>query len=261
MKYISVSSGSSGNCHFVQTGSTRLIIDAGISGKRIEEGLNIHNESLKKVNGIFVTHEHIDHIQGVGVISRKFDLPIYATEGTWDNMEKSLGKIASHNIKEIKVGKKLDLDDVRIEAFGTSHDAKESCGFTITNGKRILAIATDLGYVSEEVYQCIEGAHMAVVESNYDPEMLKFSGYPQSLKARIRSEVGHLSNMECAFLSCALAKAGTQRILLAHLSKENNMPVLAYQTVEEVLKSHGISGSDVGLDVLKRDVVSNVYSL
>ncbi|MGL5440462.1 MAG: MBL fold metallo-hydrolase [Filifactoraceae bacterium] len=261
MKYISVSSGSSGNCHFVKSGSTCLIIDAGISGKRIEDGLSFHDENLKKVNGIFVTHEHIDHIQGVGVISRKYDIPIYATEGTWENMVKTIGKIASHNIKEIKAGKKVDIDEVRIEAFRTSHDAKDSCGFTVTNGKKILAIATDLGYVSDEVFKAIEGANMAVVESNYDPEMLKFSSYPVNLKTRIRSEVGHLSNMECAFLSCALAKAGTERILLAHLSKENNMPLLAYQTVEEVLKSHGITGSDVGLDVLRRDKVSNVYSV
>lgn len=143
MKYISVSSGSSGNCHFVKTGSTRIIIDAGISGKRIEEGLNYHNESLKKVNGIFVTHEHIDHIQGVGVISRKYDLPIYASEGTWNNMERSIGKIASHNVKVIKVGKRCDLDEVRIESFATSHDASESCGYTVSNGNKVIAIATD----------------------------------------------------------------------------------------------------------------------
>lgn len=261
MKYISVASGSSGNCHFIQTGKTRLIIDAGISGKRIEEGLNIHDETLKKVNGIFVTHEHIDHVQSVGVISRKYDLPIYATQGTWDGMRETIKNIKEHNIRVIKCGKKIELEDVEVMPFTISHDAKEPCGYTIYNGKKQIAVATDMGFVSDEVFHYLQKSDLAAIEANYDHEMLKYSTYPPELKARIRSDVGHLSNMESGFLACALAKAGTKRILLAHLSKENNMPNLAYQTVEEILKSHNISAEEVGLDILKRNCVSDVYTI
>lgn len=261
MKYISLSSGSCGNSHFIETNKTKILVDAGISGKKIIDNLNEHEKDLNNLNAILVTHEHTDHIKSVGVISRKFDVPIYATEKTWEEIQYLIGNIKEKNIVVIEKNKKIGIGDLEIDSFKTNHDAVDSVGFTLNNGKKKISIVTDLGVVTQEVFEKIKGSDIAVIESNYDDDMLSFCSYAPSLKKRIRSELGHLSNNEAAYLAIALVKSGTGKILLGHLSKESNLPQLAFQTVGEILTSHKMGPKDVSLDVLLRGKVSKMYSI
>lgn len=261
MQYISVSSGSSGNCHFISDGSTKILIDAGLSGKKIEKNLLEHSQELKDIQGIFVTHEHLDHIKGVGILSRRYDIPVYATEGTWRGMEEGLGNIVEKNKKIIEIGDSVEVGTIQLDAYSVLHDALEPCGFTITDGRKKISIATDLGYVTEEVIDSLQGSELVVLESNYDDELLRYSGYPYALKSRLRSNQGHLSNEDAGKLSVFLVQSGITRIALAHLSKENNHPMLAQQVVYEMMKEQLITEKDVELSVLLRDCVSEQYIL
>lgn len=261
MNYISLSSGSCGNSHFIEGDNTKIIVDAGISGKKIVENLSVHGKNLENLNAILVTHEHIDHIKAVGILSRKFNAPIYATDQTWEQMEAQMGKIASSNIKTFKSGDTLHIGAVKVDSFSISHDAIDPVGYAFTQDNKKIAIVTDTGMVSEEIFDKIKGSDIAVIESNYDDEMLSFCGYPPTLKQRIRSDYGHLSNSEAGYLGIALVKSGTKKLLLAHLSKDSNLPQLAFQTVGTILTSHGITPKDVGLDVIHRGKVSRLYSI
>ena len=261
MNYISLSSGSCGNCHYLEGDNTKIIVDAGISGKRIIENLNVHGKNLTGLNAIMVTHEHTDHIHAVGILSRKFDAPVYATEKTWEQMESTLGKIASNNIKILHKGELVQIGSVTIDSFSISHDAADPVGYSFVEARKKIAIVTDTGLITKEMFEKIKGADIAVIESNYDEEMLSFCGYSPSLKQRIRSDYGHLSNSEAGYLGIALVKTGTKNLLLAHLSRESNLPQLAFQTVGSILTSHGFSPKDVGLDVIHRGKVSRLYSI
>ncbi|MDO5094917.1 MAG: MBL fold metallo-hydrolase [Peptostreptococcaceae bacterium] len=261
MKYISLSSGSCGNSHYIEGKDTKLIVDAGISGRKIVEHLAVHNRDLCGLDAILVTHEHFDHIQAVGILSRKFDAPIYATEKTWEQMKKYLGKIADKNIVIFEKGETLEIGSMEVDTFAISHDAADPVGYAFRQNNKKLAIVTDLGIITDEVFQKIKGADIAVVESNYDDEMLSFCSYSYQLKQRIRSEVGHLSNSEAGYLGTALVKSGTKKLLLAHLSKESNLPQLAFQTVGTILTAQGLGPKDVGLDVMLRGKVSRMYSI
>lgn len=259
MKYISLSSGSCGNSHYIECGDTKLIVDAGISGRKITEHLGMHGKDLCRLNAILVTHEHMDHIHAVGILSRKFDAPIYATEKTWEQMEKYVGRVPEKNIRIIRSGEAFEVGSLVAKSFSINHDAADPVGYTLHDGKRKIAIVTDLGMVTEEVFNKIKGADIAVVESNYDDEMLSYCSYTYQLKQRIRSEVGHLSNTEAGYLGIALVRSGTKKILLAHLSKESNLPQIAHQTVGTILTAQGIGPKDVGLDVMMRGKVSREY--
>lgn len=261
MKYISLSSGSCGNCHYISNQDTKLIVDAGLSGKKAIEHLAHHNETLEGLNGIFVTHEHFDHIQGVGILSRKFDAPIYATKKTWEEMHKHIGKIKDHHIGMFVAGDTLGINSIEIGTFSISHDAVDPVGYTFKSKEQKIAVVTDIGQVTDQVYNSIKGADIAVIESNYDPQMLNYCSYPYSLKQRIRSETGHLSNEEAGYLAAALVKSGTRKLLLAHLSKESNMPQIAFQTVAGILAQQGFTPEDVSLDVMLRGKVSKEYSI
>jgi metallo-beta-lactamase family protein yycJ len=261
MQYISVSSGSSGNCHFISDGNTKILIDAGLSGKKIEKNLWEHSEDLKEIQGIFVTHEHLDHIKGVGILSRRYNIPVYATEGTWRGMEQGLGNIIEKNQKIIEIGSSIEIGTIQLNAYSVLHDALEPCGFTITDGRKKVSIATDLGCVTKEVVGALQGSDLVVLESNYDDELLRYSGYPYALKSRLRSNQGHLSNEDAGKLSVFLVQSGINRIALAHLSKENNHPMLAHQVVSDMMKEQLITEKDVELSVLLRDCVSEQYIL
>lgn len=261
MKYISLSSGSCGNCHYITGKDTKIVIDAGISGKRAIEHLAMHGQNMDGLDAILVTHEHIDHVQAVGILSRKFNTPVYATEKTWENMKKHIGKIKEENVKVFKRGDTLDIKNIEAKTFEISHDAVEPTGYTLSQGNQKIAVVTDIGYVSDEVFNNIKGSDIAVIESNYDPHMLSYCSYPYTLKQRIRSESGHLSNEEAGYLGAALVKSGTRKLLLAHLSKESNLPELAFQTVASILSQQNIGPDDVGLDVMLRGRVSKIYSI
>ncbi len=259
MKYISLSSGSCGNCHYIECKDTKLIVDAGISGRKVTENLSLHKKDLNGLNAIFVTHEHFDHIQAVGILSRRFDVPIYATEKTWEQMEKQVGNIAERNIRIFESGETFAVGDLEVDTFSISHDAADPVGYAFRDGNKKLAIATDLGMVTDEVFCKIRGADIAVIESNYDEEMLAYCNYSYHLKQRIRSDTGHLSNSEAGYLSAALVRTGTKKLLLAHLSKESNLPQIAHQAVGTILSGHGFGPQDVGLDVMLRGKVSREY--
>jgi len=261
MKYISLSSGSCGNCHYITGKDTKIVIDAGISGKRAIEHLAMHGQSMDGLDAILVTHEHIDHIQAVGILSRKFNTPVYATEKTWENMKKHIGKIKEENVKVFKRGDTLDIKNIEAKTFAISHDAVEPTGYTLSQDNQKISVVTDIGCISDEVFNNIKGSDIAVIESNYDPHMLSYCSYPYTLKQRIRSDSGHLSNEEAGYLGAALVKSGTRKLLLAHLSKESNLPELAFQTVASILSQQNIGPDDVGLDVMLRGRVSKIYSI
>lgn len=263
LKYCSIGSGSSGNCHYVGYKDTNILVDAGLSGKRITTGLKDIEIDIDKVKGIFITHEHSDHIKGAGIISRKFDIPIFANIKTWCSMKDKIGDIKDSNMKVFENDKTYSLGDIIIRPFSIPHDSEDAVGYNFyagTNEK--ISIATDIGQITENIRKHLYKSKLVILESNYDPNMLMMGSYPYSLKRRVMSEEGHLSNEDAGKFCVELVKQGTERILLAHLSKENNFPELAYETSKGILAQNNIIvGQDIKLDVLSRNEVSDVYKL
>ena len=262
MKYCSIGSGSSGNCHYIGYKDTNILIDAGLSGKRITGGLDEIDVDAEKLNGIFVTHEHSDHIKGVGVLSRKYDLPIFVNYKTWLAIKDKIGKVKEHNIKIFENDKKYTIGDMEIKPFSITHDAADPVGFNLFDGKNKISVATDIGHISENIRENILGSKLVVLESNYDKEMLLMGSYTYSLKKRVMSDIGHLSNESAARFAVELIKNGTEDILLAHLSRENNFPALAFETSNHILTENGMRiGNDANVEVLMRDDISKLYNL
>ncbi len=261
-RYLSVSSGSSGNCHYVAYKDTQVLVDAGLSGKKIEENLNILKINLKNTGGILISHEHSDHIKGAGILSRRYNIPIYANENTWNAMESKLGKIEERNKKIFTNNCPFSIKDIEIKPFSIHHDAVDPVAFTFYNGKNKISIATDLGHICDKIRENIYHSKLVVLESNHDVEMLKMGSYPYYLKRRVLSHKGHLSNEEAGKFCVELVKKGTEKILLAHLSKENNFPELAFETVKGILREKNMNiGENVELTVLKREEISKLYAV
>ena len=264
IKYCSIGSGSCGNCHFVGYKDTNILIDAGLSGKRITEGIKEIGENAEKLKGLFVTHEHSDHIKGAGIISRKYDIPIFANFETWRSMKDKIGKIKKENMVVFENDKNYSIGDIIIRPFSISHDAANPVGYNLcaNGGTEKISIATDLGIITDNVKRNLFGSKLVVLESNYDKNMLMAGPYSYALKRRVMSELGHLSNDEAGNFCVELIKRGTEKILLAHLSKENNFPELAYETSKGILKSNNINvGKDVLLSVLLRESISDLYTV
>ncbi|GLC30321.1 MBL fold metallo-hydrolase [Clostridium omnivorum] len=257
MIFCSLYSGSSGNSIFVSSGNAKILVDVGMPGKSIEQALKSIGQKPEELDGIFITHEHTDHTKGVGVLSRKYDIPVYANEPTWRGMENTVGKIKEHNIKVISE-ECVTIKDMDIINFSIPHDAASPSGYAVNDGKKKTCIATDLGYFSDEVKLAIKDADVLLLESNHDIEMLKFGPYPYSLKRRILSEVGHLSNEDCGRAIVDITDGKQKKIILGHLSKTNNYPELAYQTVVNTIRESGLQlNKDLILTVAKRDMPSN----
>ncbi|PJI08569.1 MULTISPECIES: MBL fold metallo-hydrolase [Clostridium] len=257
MKFCSLYSGSSGNSIFVASNNSKILVDAGLSGKNIEKALKEIDENPREIDGIFVTHEHLDHIKGVGVLSRKYDIPIYANEPTWKAMIRNVGKIKDDNIK-ITTEEYIKIKDMDVLSYRIPHDAASPCGYKILSDNKSVCIATDLGYFSEEVKAAIKDSNLILLESNHDVEMLKFGPYPYNLKRRILSDVGHLSNEDCGKAIVDIAKESKKKIVLGHLSRTNNYPELAYKTVVNELIDNGIElDGDVSISMAKRSEPSN----
>lgn len=251
-------SGSSGNSIFAASQNTKILVDAGMPGKSIESALKHINQNPNEIDGIFITHEHSDHIKGAGIISRKYNIPIYANENTWKAMENKLGKVKEDNIRII-YNNTVDIKDMHIINYNISHDAAAPIGYALCSGKKKACIATDLGYFSEEVKAIIKDADVILLESNHDVEMVKFGPYPYPLKRRILSDVGHLSNEACGNAIVDIMNDKQKHIVLGHLSKTNNYPDLAYQTVFNILKENHIEiGRDISLVLARRDMPSDV---
>ncbi|MGN1097987.1 MAG: MBL fold metallo-hydrolase, partial [Clostridia bacterium] len=255
VKLCTLSSGSSGNAVFVQAEGTKILIDCGIAGKAAADRLCAIGVDPSELSAILVTHEHVDHIRGVGVMSRRFNLPIYASMGTWNGMIESIGNIAHEKIHYIAADVPFAIDDAVIFPFATSHDANESLGFTVSNGHKSVSLATDLGMVDKYVYDNVKNSDLLVLEANHDEQMLMNGPYPQQLKKRIFSDCGHLSNKVCgALCGRILSECGDgKRILLGHLSKDNNTPEVAFETVRRSVEYVGGKiGSDIFIDVAGR---------
>ena len=232
MRYVSFASGSSGNCGLLQGGGVSLLVDAGISLKRIRGCLADEGLELGDLNGVLVTHEHSDHVAGLAMLSKYSDLPMCG--GTARALLRQIN-CRKESLHMVEAGVPLSLGELRVTCFETSHDAAEPFGFRVDGENGTLAIVTDLGYVSRSVREAVEGCTAAVVEANYDLDMLRCGPYPLNLKRRIQGNYGHLDNRDAAELCACLAEKGAKQLLLAHLSKENNMPGLARETVSRRL--------------------------
>ena len=259
--FCSLYSGSSGNCLFVETDNTKLLIDAGVSLKKIEEGLNNMNIDPSSLDGILVTHEHSDHIKSLGSLSKKFDLPVFANQETFDAMPKQVEKMSDKNINKFNVNEKFCINDLEINPFSIHHDAANPCGFNFLNNDKKISIATDIGHMDNEILKKLEGSSFILLESNYDPEVLKYTKYPFLLKQRIAGPKGHLSNNMAGKVINYLINNGLNTAMLGHLSKESNFPALAYQTVADEIISSGTDISKINLSVASRDTVGDIVHI
>ena len=238
MRIAPIASGSSGNCIYVGDDNTHILIDVGISAKNIEEGLNSLDLTINDIDAILITHEHSDHIAGVSTLLKKHNIPLYATAGTIEGMIQK-GAVPK-GTKVYEITNETAAGDIIVKRFATSHDANEPSGYSVTlKGGKKITVCTDLGVVTNEVRQNLLGSSLVFFESNHDVEMLKRGPYPPPLKLRILSDKGHLSNISSAAELPALIKGGTTRIILGHLSKENNLPTLARLTAVNQLKLIG----------------------
>ena len=263
MKFCSLYSGSSGNSIFIASDNTRVLIDAGLAGKKIDEALKHIGEEASSIDGIFITHEHIDHIKGVGVLSRKYDIPIYANDNTWAVMEKNIGKIKEHNIRIMDRRSSITINDLEIRSFNIPHDAIAPVGYTVSSAGKNASVVTDFGVFTEEIRDNIIDSDIILLESNHDVNMLRMGPYPYKLKLRVLGENGHLSNEDCGSAIVSLLKNDKKKqIVLGHLSGTNNHPDLAYQTVVDVLSVNGIRpGDDVILQLASRHNPSEIILL
>lgn len=262
IRLCSLSSGSSGNCVFVGSEYSGVLVDCGVSGKEILSNLNNIGVCSSTIKGILVTHEHSDHIKSIGIISRKLNIPIYANINTWNNMADLIGKVKTENIKYFAVGEELEIGGMGVRSYSIPHDAVDPVGFCFHEGNRKVSIATDLGYFSDTVKENISGSDMVLLESNHDIEMLKMGRYPYFLKRRILGEHGHLSNEAAGHAVYELLQTGVRDVLLGHLSKENNFPELAYETVKGILEEKKVKvNGDIRLELAPRSGVSRYYEI
>ncbi len=232
-------SGSSGNALYCGYGDTRLLIDAGLSGKTVLGALSSIGINPGTLSGILITHEHSDHVSGAGVLARKLGIPIYANAGTWAAMEGKIGHIDSRQRRVFCTGEDFYMDDINIMPFKTPHDAAESVGFYLESHGRSVCVATDIGHMTEAIYDYLKQADIVLLESNHDREMLRSCSYAPSLKKRIAGKDGHLSNDECAKTLLRLCAEGVKTAILGHLSGEANTPDTALRASEALLAESG----------------------
>lgn len=265
LKFISFGSGSSGNCYYFSAGSEGLLIDAGIGMRTLKKYLHDYNIKLDEIKNILVTHDHADHIKAVGVLSTDYNMPVYATKEVHNGIMRNYcvhKKIPSANTKVIEKNVRIKVGDLYITPFTVPHDSSDNVGYCIESDGIVFCLMTDVGHVTDEMKKYISMSDYLVLEANYDEEMLRVGNYPQYLKERIASDRGHLSNKDCGE---ALANNATERlkkVWLCHLSEENNHPVLAQKTVEQVLRSYGIvAGKDFQVEILKRKSASELFEI
>ena len=243
MRFCSIASGSSGNCIYVGSDNTHVLVDIGISGKKMETGLNSLELTGRDLDGILITHEHSDHIKGLGVISRKYGIPIYATAGTVDAMVRT--------------------NALKVNPFTIPHDAAQPVGYRLEHEGHSVGIATDLGKYNDYIIENLQGLDALLLEANHDIRMLQVGKYPYYLKQRILGDRGHLSNENAGRLLCRLLHDNLKAIFLGHLSRENNYEELAYETVcsEVTLGDNPYKSKDFRIQVAKRDFVSDVVTV
>ena len=262
MRLVSIASGSSGNAIYAGSEETHILIDAGISVKKTEQGLETIGIKGSDLNAVVLTHEHSDHVKGLGVLARKYGLPVYATEGTLSALKKipDLSGIPEELFRIVKAEREFSVGDITLKPFAVDHDAAEPVAYRISSGGKHIAVATDMGHYTEDTVRNLQGLDALLVESNHDIRMLETGPYPYYLKRRILSDQGHLSNDDAGKLICRILHDHLKSIILGHLSKENNFPDLAYETIrcEISTDSCPYQPDDFKIEVAKRDQMSSV---
>ncbi len=240
-------SGSSGNAIFIEAGSVRLLVDSGLPGSKIEEALCAIGVPPDTLSAILVTHEHSDHIRGVGVLSRRYALPVYANAACWTAMSPVIGEIAPSCTRVFETGRDFYIGDVNITPFLIPHDAAEPVGYTFSHDGRATGVLTDIGHMDEHLFDAVEICDLLLLEANHDIDMLKAGPYPYPLKQRILSRHGHLSNEDSGLALCRLYARGLRNAILGHLSAENNDERIAMATVAQTLHEQGITDMNVAM--------------
>lgn len=261
MKLRTLASGSSGNCILISGGGAHILVDCGISCRRIVTALRALDMAPEELSGIFITHEHSDHIAGLATLTKKYALPVYTSPGTALELRRRIA-FPLDTLREVEPGQVTELEGLGVTGFATSHDAAEPMGFTFTDGKRRGAVVTDLGYVPEGVLESVEGADLVLCEANHDEDWLLSGPYPYPLKLRILGDKGHLSNEAGAALALQCVERGAKTVVLGHLSAQNNTPARAMTAVETAFRGAGVDPEkDVTLAVAPRCEVSPCYEV
>jgi phosphoribosyl 1,2-cyclic phosphodiesterase len=265
LKFISFGSGSSGNCYFLFTEKDGLLIDTGVGIRTLKKYYKDNGLSISSIHNIIITHDHADHVKSVGSLSRDYGLSVYATHKVHEGIERNYCvrcKIAPERVKVIEKNTVFHVGEFTVTPFDVPHDSSDNVGYKIQCGDVVFCIMTDVGHVTDEMKHFIGDADYLVIEANHDVEMLTQGPYPEYLKTRILGPSGHLCNHDCAVAVAENATERLKHVWLCHLSEENNHPVLARKTVEQIWRSYGIiSGKDFILDVLKRKTPSEVFDL
>ena len=265
MDFCSIASGSSGNCTYTGTDHTALLVDAGVSVRQIEKGLKSIDRAATDIDGILVTHEHSDHIKGLGVLSRRYGIPIYGTKGTLNAIANcsSLGTIDAGLYREIHVDEDFQVGDVTVHPFEIPHDAAQPSAYRISHEETSVAVVTDLGVFSDYIIENMKDLDAVLLEANHDSRMLQAGPYPYYLKQRILGTHGHLSNENAGRLLCRVLHDNLKHIFLGHLSKENNYDALAYETVcmEVTMGENPYKASDFQIRVAERNEVSQLVTV
>ena len=249
LNLISLFSSSSGNCTYVFSEKTKLLVDIGVSAKRLTDKLNKLNIDPNEIQGILITHEHSDHIKGIKVFCKKYNIPVFASKKTWEALV-SL-EIDSSLKNSFEISKDFFIGDISILPFSIPHDAVEPCGFNLFCENEKVTVATDIGHINQDLLTSFENSKTILLESNHDIEMLRAGDYPYLLKQRIIGNYGHLSNISSAETIEYLIKKGTKNFILAHLSEKNNIPALALETVKSRLYTNNIDLNGISIEVAK----------
>ncbi|MCK5780752.1 MAG: MBL fold metallo-hydrolase [Psychrilyobacter sp.] len=256
MKVSILGSGSSGNSIFVEVNKVKILIDAGFSGKKIKEKLEVIGEDINNINALLITHEHGDHTLGAGIISRKHNIPMYITEESYNACSHKLGKVEPSKLNFLE--DKFYLEDVLITPFDVMHDAVRTVGFSVEYKDKKLTLATDIGHITNLVKEQFKGSQIAIIECNYDYDMLMNCEYPWDLKNRVKSRNGHLCNDDTAKFLTELYHENLEKVYLVHVSKDSNCYNLAYNTVEFELIKNDIN---IDLEIVRQNTVTPIYSL
>ncbi|MBI9013014.1 MAG: MBL fold metallo-hydrolase [Clostridiales bacterium] len=262
--FCSLASGSSGNCQYIASETTGILLDAGLSGKYINNSLESIDAKVDQLKALFITHEHSDHVKSAGILMRKYGLTLYLTQPTFERVESKLGKYDKDKIIIIEKDKDIQVGDITVHPFAISHDAIDCVAYSFTKEELKISIVTDLGYVPLDLLSKLIDSNLLMLESNHDVEMLNAGRYPYVLKKRILSQKGHISNETAGetIVRVHSYSSSLGHVVLGHLSQDNNTPELAFETVKSILEESGLEiGEDISLDLAYRDRVGKLYKL
>lgn len=255
MQLHALASGSTGNCLFVKMGDAKLLVDVGISTRRITSSLAQLAADVKSIDAVFITHEHRDHIKGLTTLVNKYKIPVYATYDTWKEIKKR-NKLPPECCNILP--KTLFIKDVQVESFAIPHDAADPVGYNFYHRGTKCSVVTDLGFVTDNVKNAIANADYMVFEANHDVDMLRSGSYPWYLKQRILSNKGHLSNVDAGWTLARMPKKDKLKVLLAHISQENNCPELAKETVSNILRTAGYTLNEIEINITYPDKIASI---